>query len=110
MKKSTFFIVPALTLLNAALIGLTLESAIKLFWLFGVGIFLKFALTCAAFFIIAMLGIVSLAILNSKLNKKVSLTKRAVCVQYILSLILAIPTMYAWEMLFDFIFSSIYQF
>ena len=111
MKKSKIFVISIFTLLNIPLIGLILEATMKLLWLWAyIGYFLRFTLVCATFFIIALLGIVVLAIFNSKLNKKIGITKRMWCIQYILSLILAIPTLYAWEKLFDFIHFYFYQF
>lgn len=110
MKKSSFFGISALTLLNVVLLGLLIESTIKLLGLLGyIAIFLKFTLVCCAFFIIALLGIIAVAIVNYKLNNKWHLTKRTWHVQYILSVILAIPTMYAWEILFDYIYFCFYQ-
>ena len=105
MKKSKIFVISIFTLLNIPLIGLILEATMKLLWLWAyIGYFLRFTLVCATFFIIALLGIVVLAIFNSKLNKKIGITKRMWCIQYILSLIFAIPMMYVWEMLFDFLY------
>ena len=113
MKKSTFIIFPAFTLGNAIFLSLGMTCLLNLLSI-SVGIsldseieYLRFIPFCIIPGIVALLGVIFLLIGNIKISEKLKFTKWIWYVQYIFALILSIPMIKLWQMLFDFLQETI---
>ena len=113
MKKSTVIILPAFTLGNAIFLSLGMTCLLDLLSI-SVGISLeteieypRFIPFCIILGIVALLGVIFLLLGNIKISEKLKFTKWIWYVQYIFALILSIPMIELWQMLFDFLQETI---
>ena len=110
MKKSIFIILPTFALGNAIFLSLGMTCLLNLLS-FSVVISLddsaikypRFIPFCIVLGIVALLGVIFLLLGNIKISEKLKFTKWIWYFQYIFALVLAIPMMKLWEILFDFL-------
>ena len=109
MKKISFIILPTFTLGNTVFLSLGMTCLLDLLSI-SVGISLdteieypRFIPFCIILGIVALLGVGFLLLGNIKISEKLKFTKRAWYFQYIFALVLSIPMIKPWEMLFDFL-------
>ena len=105
MKKTVYMIISIL--INAAFLSLGLESLLSLLSL-SVAISLdsaerypRFIPFCIVVGIVALLGLVAMLVLNIKISEKLNFTKTIWIFEYALALVLSIPMIKIWEILFD---------
>ena len=107
MKKSICVIVSILA--NAALFSLGIECLLNLFSLSmaisldSVVKYPRFIPFCIVLGIVALLGLVAMLVLNIKISEKLNFTKTIWIFEYSLALVLSIPMIKIWEMLFEFL-------
>ena len=113
MKKTTFIYLPITILANAAFLSLGLECLLNLLGLaMAISLdssmqyprFIPFCILCG---IVALLGLIAVLVLNIKVSEKLSLTKLIWLLEYIFAVILSIPMIKLWEMLFEFMQKSV---
>ena len=113
MKKSTVIYLPFYILANAAFLSLGLECLLNLLGLaMAISLdssmqyprFIPFCILCG---IVALLGLIAVLVLNIKVSEKLSLTKLIWLLEYIFAVILSIPMIKLWEMLFEFFQKSV---
>lgn len=111
MKKTAYIILSIFT--NAMFLSLGIECLLNLLSL-SMAISLDSALSyprfipfCIVLGIVALLGLIAMLILNIKVSERFSYTKSVWLVQYILALILSIPMIKLWEILFEFLQRSV---
>ena len=113
MKKSTFIYLPITILANAAFLSLGLECLLNLLGLaMAISVdssaqyprFIPFCIVCG---IVALLGLIAMLILNIKLSEKLNFTKTIWILEYAFALILSIPMIKLWEILFEFLQKSV---
>ena len=109
MKKLTFIILSAFTLGNAVFLSLGMTCLLNLVSI-SMGISLDSEMQyprwmpfCIVLGLVALLGVIFLLPGNIKISEKLKLTKRVWYFQYILALVLSIPMIKLWEMVFDFL-------
>ena len=112
MKKSIFIILPTFTLGNAIFLSfgltcllnlLSLAMAISLDGKSVVEQYPRFIPFCIILGIVALIGVIFLLFGNIKISERLNFTKWLWCFQYIFALVLSIPMIKLWEMLFDFL-------
>ena len=112
MRKTSFIILPIFILANAAFLSLGTECLLNLLG-FSMAISLdgksvieqypRFIPFCAVLGIFALLGVISILFGNIKISEKLKFTKLIWYFQYIFALVLSIPMIKLWEMLFEFL-------
>ena len=109
MKKSTFIFLLFSILANAAFLSLGMECLLNLLGLaMAISLdsspqyprFIPLGIVCG---IVALLGLIAMLILNIKLSEKLEYTKSVWIFEYIVTLILSVPIIKLWEMLFEFL-------
>ena len=107
MKKTTYIILPFSILANSTLLSLGIECLLNLIG-FSMAISLdstpsypRFIPFCLTLGIVALLGLVAMLILNIKISEKLNFTKTIWIFEYALALVLSIPMIKIWEILFD---------
>ena len=111
MKKSICVIVSILA--NAALFSLGIECLLNLFSLSmaisldSVVKYPRFIPFCIVLGIVALLGLVAMLALNIKISEKLNFTKTIWILEYAFALILSIPMIKLWEILFEFLQKSV---
>ena len=106
MKKVTYIILSILA--NAALFSLGIECLLNLLSLSmaisldSVVKYPRFIPFCIVLGIVALLGLIAMLILNIKASEKLGFTKTIWIFEYVFALVLSLPLMNLWEMLFDF--------
>lgn len=109
MKKPTFVFLPFSILANAAFLGLGMECLLNLLALVmsisldGKPSYPRFIPFCIILGIVALLGLSAMLILNIKASEKLGFTKNIWLIQYVFAVVLSIPMIKLWEMLFDFL-------
>ena len=63
----------------------------------------RFIPFCIVLGIVALLGLVAMLVLNIKISEKLNFTKTIWIFGYALALVLSIPMIKIWEMLFEFL-------
>ena len=107
MKKATYIILSILA--NAALFSLGIECLLNLLSLSmaisldSVVKYPRFLPFCIVLGIVALLGLVVMFVLNIKVSEKLNFTKTIWISEYALALVLSIPMIKVWEMLFEFL-------
>ena len=107
MKKIPYIILSILA--NAALFSLGIECLLHLLSLSmaisldSVAKYPRFIPFCIVLGIVALLGFVVMFVLNIKASEKLSFTKTIWIFEYTLALVLSIPMIKIWEMLFEFL-------
>ena len=107
MKKSICVILSILA--NAALFSLDTECLLNLLSLSmaisldSVAKYPRFIPFCIVLGIVALLGLVAMLVLNIKISEKLNFTKTIWIFEYALALVLSIPIIKIWEMLFEFL-------
>ena len=107
MKKSICIILSILA--NAALFSLGIECLLNLLSLSmaisldSVEKYPRFIPFCIVLGIVALLGLVAMLVLNIKISEKLNFTKTIWIFEYSLALVLSIPMIKIWEMLFEFL-------
>ena len=107
MKKTAYMIIFILT--NAALFSLGIECLLNLLSLSmaisldSVVKYPRFLPFCIVLGIVALLGLVVMFVLNIKVSEKLNFTKTIWISEYALALVLSIPMIKVWEMLFEFL-------
>ncbi|MBE6535508.1 MAG: hypothetical protein E7677_02670 [Ruminococcaceae bacterium] len=113
MKKTTFIYLPITILANAAFLSLGLECLLNLLGLaMAISLdssmqyprFIPFCILCG---IVALLGLIAMLILNIKLSEKLRFTKSIWLSEYLFAVVLSIPMIKLWEMLFEFLQKSV---
>ena len=105
MKKSICVILSILA--NAALFSLGIECLLNLLSLSmaisldSVVKYPRFIPFCIVLGIVAWLGLVAMLVLNIKISEKLNFTKTIWIFEYALALVLSIPMIKIWEILFD---------
>ena len=105
MKKSICVILSILA--NAALFSLGIECLLNLLSLSmaisldSVVKYPRFIPFCIVLGIVALLGLVVMFVLNIKASEKLNFTKTIWIFEYALALVLSIPMIKIWEILFD---------
>ena len=116
MKKSIFIILPTFTLGNAIFLSfgltcllnlLSLAMAISLDGKSVVEQYPRFIPFCIILWIVALIGVIFLLFGNIKISERLNFTKWLWCFQYIFALVLSIPMIKLWQMLFDFLQKTI---
>ena len=113
MKKSTFIFLPFSILANAALFSLGIECLLNLLSLSmaisldSVVKYPRFIPFCIVLGIVALLGLIAMLILNIKVSEKLGFTKTIWIFEYVIALVLSLPMIKLWEMLFDFLQKSV---
>jgi len=116
MKKSIFIILPTFTLGNAIFLSLgltcllnllSLAMAISLDGKSVVEQYPRFIPFCIILGIVALIGVIFLLFGNIKISERHNFTKWLWCFQYIFALVLSIPMIKLWQMLFDFLQKTI---
>lgn len=109
MQKSTSIILPTFALGNAVFLSLGMTCLLNLMSI-SLGISLDSEMQyprlipfCIVLGLVALLGVIFLLLGNIKISEKLKFTKRAWYFQYIFALVLSIPMIKPWEMLFDFL-------
>ena len=107
MKKTIFL--SFFTLANATFLSLGMECLLNLLSL-SVAVSLestpqypRFIPFCLVLGIVAMLGLISMLLINSKVSEKLGFTKASWILEYIFAIVLSVPMIKLWEMLFDFL-------
>ena len=107
MKKVTYIILSILA--NAALFSLGIECLLNLLSL-SMAILLDSVVKYPKFIpfrivlgIVALLGLIAMLILNVKVSEKLGFTKTIWIFEYVFALVLSLPMIKLWEMLFDFL-------
>ena len=109
MKKTAYIILPIFILTNATFLSLCIECLLNLLGLSmaisldSVVKYPRFIPFCIILGIVALLGLIAMLILNIKVSEKLGFTKTIWIFEYALALILSIPMIKIWEMLFDFL-------
>ena len=107
MKKSICIILSILA--NAALFSLGIECLLNLLSLSmaisldSVVKYPKFIPFCIVLGIVALLALAAMLVLNIKMSEKLNFTKMIWIFEYALALVLSIPMIKIWEMLFEFL-------
>ena len=107
MKKATYIILSILA--NAALFSLGIECLLNLLSLSmaisldSVVKYPRFIPFCIVLGIVALLGLVAMLVLNIKISEKLNFTKTIWIFEYSLALVLSIPMIKIWQMLFEFL-------
>ena len=113
MKKATFIYLPITILANAAFLSLGFECLLNLLGLvMAISLdsypkyprFIPFCIACG---MVALLGLIAMLVLNIKASEKLSFTKLIWLLEYIFAVILSIPMIKLWDMLFEFLQKSI---
>ena len=109
LKGIRYLLVSACVAANAIFLGLGLECLLNLLG-YAMSLTLdsnprypRFIPFCLIMGILALVGIVCVFIVNIKLSDKFSFTKKIWCFQYVFALVLSVPMIKVWEMLFDFL-------
>ena len=111
MKKSICVIL--FVLANAASLSLGIECLLNLLSLsMAISLdsvvkyprFIPFCILCG---VVALLGLIAMLVLNIKASEKLSFTKLIWLLEYIFAVILSIPMIKLWDMLFEFLQKSI---
>ena len=111
MKKVTYIILSILA--NAALFSLGIECLLNLLSLSvaisldSVAKYPRFIPFCIVLGIVALLGLIAMLILNIKASEKLVFTKTIWIFEYVFALVLSLPMIKLWEMLFDFLQKSV---
>ena len=111
MKKATYIILSILA--NAALFSLCMECLLNLLSLSmaisldSVVKYPRFIPFCIVLGIVALLGLIAMLILNIKASEKLGFTKTIWIFEYVFALVLSLPMIKLWEILFDFLQSSV---
>ena len=111
MKKVTYIILSILA--NAALFSLGIECLLNLLSLSmaisldSVVKYPRFIPFCIVLGIVALLGLITMLILNIKASEKLVFTKTIWIFEYVFALVLSLPMIKLWEMLFDFLQKSV---
>ena len=111
MKKIPYIILSILA--NAALFSLGIECLLHLLSLSmaisldSVAKYPRFIPFCIVLGIVALLGFVVMFVLNIKASEKLNFTKTIWIFEYTLALVLSIPMIKIWEMLFEFLQKSV---
>ena len=111
MKKATYIILSILA--NAALFSLGIECLLNLLSLSmaisldNVVKYPRFIPFCIVLGIVALLGLVAMLVLNIKISEKLNFTKTIWIFEYAFALILSIPMIKLWEILFEFLQKSV---
>ena len=109
MKKTTYALLLLFIPANAVFLSLGLECLLNLLGLVmavspdGSPQFPRFIPFCIILSIIALLGLISIFILNVKISEKRTLTKSFLVWEYVTACVLSIPLAKLWEILFDFL-------
>ena len=107
MKKSICVILSILA--NAALFSLGIECLLNLLSLSmaisldSVVKYPRFIPFCIVLGIVALLGLIVMFVLNIKASEKLNFTKSIWIFEYTLALVLSIPMIKIWQMLFEFL-------
>ena len=111
MKKAMYMII--FILANATFLSLGAECLLNLLGL-AMAISLdsspsypRFIPFCIVLGIVALLGLVAMLILNVKVSEKLGFTKTIWIFEYVFALVLSLPMIKLWEMLFDFLQKSV---
>ena len=111
MKKTAYMIFFILT--NATFLSLGMECLLNLLSLSmaisldSVVKYPRFIPFCIVLGIVALLGLVAMLVLNIKISEKLKFTKTIWIFECAFTLILSLPMMKLWEMLFDFLQKSV---
>ena len=111
MKKSICIIFSILT--NAAFLSLGIECLLNLLCLSmaisldSVVKYPRFVPFCVTLGIVSLLGLIAMLILNIKLSEKLRFTKSIWLSEYLFAVVLSIPMIKLWEMLFEFLQKSV---
>ena len=111
MKKATYIILSILA--NAALFSLGIECLLNLLSLSmtisldSVAKYPRFIPFCIVIGIVALLGLIAMLILNIKASEKLGFTKPIWIFEYVFALVLSIPMIKLWEVLFDFLHKTV---
>ena len=111
MKKATYIILSILA--NAALFSLGVECLLNLLSLSvaisldSVAKYPRFIPFCIVLGIVALLGLIAMLILNIKASEKLGFTKTIWLFEYVFALVLSLPMIKLWKMLFDFLQKSV---
>ena len=112
MRKTSFIIPPIFILANATFLSLGSTCLLNLL---GVSMAIsldgksvaeqypRFIPFCIILGIVALLGVVFLLLGNIKISEKLKFTKWIWYIQYIFALVLSIPMIKLWEILFEFL-------
>ena len=109
MKKISFVILPSFILANAAFLSLGIECLLNLLSLcMAISLdsaeqYPRFIPFCIVLAIVALLGLITMLILNIKISEKLNFRKSVWYFEYIFALVLSLPMTKLWEMLFDFL-------
>ena len=113
MKKSIFILLPTFTFGNAVFLSLGMTCLLNVLSI-SVGISLdteieypRFIPFCIILGIVALIGVIFLLFGNIKISERLNFTKWLWCFQYIFALVLSIPMIKLWQMLFDFLQKTI---
>ena len=113
MKKTTFIFLTFSILANAVLLSLGIECLLNLLgFVMAISLdssaqFPRFIPFCIVLGIIALLGLIAMLILNIRASERFRFTKSAWTFEYILALVLSVPMIKLWEILFDFLHKAI---
>ena len=113
MKKATFIYLPITILANAAFLSLGIECLLNLLSLSmaisldSVVKYPRFVPFCVTLGIVSLLGLVAMLVLNIKISEKLNFTKTIWIFEYAFALILSIPMIKLWEILFEFLQKSV---
>ena len=111
MKKSICIIFSILA--NAAFLSLGMECLLNLLSLSmaisldSVVKYPRFVHFCVTLGIVSLLGLVAMLVLNIKISEKLNFTKTIWIFEYAFALILSIPMIKLWEILFEFLQKSV---
>ena len=111
MKKSICIICSILT--NAAFLSLGIECLLNLLSLsMAISVdssppYPSFIPCCIVVGIVSLLGLVAMLVLNIKISEKLNFTKTIWILEYAFALILSIPMIKLWEILFEFLQKSV---
>ena len=109
MKKSAFIFLPFSILANAAFLSLGMTCLLNLLGLaLAISLdsspqyprFIPFCIVCGT---AALLGLIATFIINIKTSEKFNFTKSLWLFEYIFALVLSVPMIKLWEMLFSFL-------
>ena len=111
MKKVMYIIISILA--NAAFFSLGIECFLNLLSLSmaisldSVVKYPRFIPFCTILGIVALFGLIAMLILNIKVSEKLEFTKTIWIFEYVFALVLSLPMIKLWEMLFDFLQKSV---
>ena len=111
MKKSICVIL--FVLVTAASLSLGIECLLNLLSLSmaisldSVVKYPRFIPFCIVLGIVALLGLIAMLILNIKVSEKLGFTKPIWIFEYVFALVLSIPMIKLWEVLFDFLHKTV---